>query len=614
MRISRPQKAALVALLLGSLTTAGWADSPPQALVGRVTTSATPLAQARVYAYQMSDLSLHRVNTDAIGSFGFSDLPAGLFKIIAIKAGFVPAVVLLTRETQETQQYLEVQLAPQVAGQADGKESFWSLRKKLPKDVLRDLETLEIAAANRQNDTSQADLLETQISAMTGTSDVGSGANDMSRGQMAMSGSLGASEFDLTGDYWLAREPRSTETAAHSAQLSLSLSNPNGSRVRLTTIDNEMNSRQQNYTDVDLSRYQVSWSQEIGRGSSQVNAEFVEQSNFYAAGALQPVGVPLASRSWNVEGNYSTPVRGQNSIQAGFRYRQREELDPALSRETPEQRVDLFGTGASRVASSVLVEYGLYSTLRDGSVSLVPRGGVVVDLGRSWTARTLASHKVHEDDNDLLADFMPVAFSNNGECQAEDFCYAMELAREWAGDQNLSFGAMHRRFGETLRLYFNDDFFNHFESLYLVDGDTLPELQFAMTNRLSPQILTRLESSVAAGGGGMLQTTDSQTFENNVRYLVTSLDTQFERTDTGLFLAFHHLEQELEPMLQGLQGSGLEMQRLQLMLTQDLSALNLASLVLRLNMELSRGGSLSDSSHDADELYKRVMGGVAVTF
>ncbi len=56
------------------------------------------------------------------------------------------------------------------------------------------------------------------------------------------------------------------------------------------------------------------------------------------------------------------------------------------------------------------------------------------------------------------------------------------------------------------------------------------------------------------------------------------------------------------------------MQRLQLMLTQDLKALNLASLALRLNMEVARGATTGDDSVDADSLRRRVMGGVAVTF
>ena len=60
-------------------------------------------------------------------------------------------------------------------------------------------------------------------------------------------------------------------------------------------------------------------------------------------------------------------------------------------------------------------------------------------------------------------------------------------------------------------------------------------------------------------------------------------------------------------------GADLEMQRLQLMLTQDLSALNLASLALRLNMEVSRG-DMVEGSNGSDEIRKRLMGGVAISF
>ena len=123
---------AFVLLLLTPAIVVGGpneAELAPYALTGKVTTSATPLAQARVYAYQVSDLTLRRVDTDGIGSFLFSELPAGLYKIIAFKSGFVPAVVLLQRHSAEAVQYLEVDLAPQDQVSAEGGSDFWSLRK-----------------------------------------------------------------------------------------------------------------------------------------------------------------------------------------------------------------------------------------------------------------------------------------------------------------------------------------------------------------------------------------------------------------------------------------------------------------------------------------------------
>ena len=99
------------------------------------------------------------------------------------------------------------------------------------------------------------------------------------------------------------------------------------------------------------------------------------------------------------------------------------------------------------------------------------------------------------------------------------------------------------------------------------------------------------------------------------------MDTQFEHTSTGVFVAFHHLAQQLNP-IDGVAGENavapeMELERLQVMLTQDLEVLShLASQwAVHLNMELSRGSiPESDPQFDDEELRKRVMGGLTVSF
>ena len=151
-------------------------------------------------------------------------------------------------------------------------------------------------------------------------------------------------------------------------------------------------------------------------------------------------------------------------------------------------------------------------------------------------------------------------------------------------------------------------------------GDSLPELQFAMTRRLGPDVLTRISSNVASGGGGVLYTSDKRAYENQVRFLVTSIDTQFQQTSTGVFIAFHHLAQELQPMggrrAARKSADQLEIDRLQLMLTQDLGILErvASDLAVLLNMEVSRGSTPDGSPYDDEELRKRIMGGLAVKF
>jgi len=170
-----------------------------------------------------------------------------------------------------------------------------------------------------------------------------------------------------------------------------------------------------------------------------------------------------------------------------------------------------------------------------------------------------------------------------------------------------------------IRVYFSDDFFDRSESLYLVRGDTLPELRVGFQHKLSPKIVTKLDSSLATGGGGVFVASDGQRYENRVRYLVTSLDTKFLGTSTGVFVGFRHLEQQLAPMSGLAAGGGsatqMDFERLQLAVNQNLNILlDLASdWVVQLNMELSRG--IDPTTRLAsDTIRRRILGGIAVKF
>src|SRR5262249_23898054 len=153
------------------------------------------------------------------------------------------------------------------------------------------------------------------------------------------------------------------------------------------------------------------------------------------------------------------------------------------------------------------------------------------------------------------------------------------LSRKEGDDNTFTFGAVHRKVGDTLRLYFSDDFFDRLESLYLVRGDKLPEVHVAMRHKLSPKVVTKVESSLASGGGGVFLAAAGLPYENQVRYLVASVDTHFLGTSTGVFVASHRLEQQLDPAFTaaGRPAAQMEYQRLQLMLSQNLNVLlNLA--------------------------------------
>lgn len=609
-------------------------------LTGQVSTSAQPLEGSWIYAYELAEMSFRKVLSDGQGRFLFDRLPAGLYKVIAYKSGFTPSVALLTRATAEARQFLELELVAEEPVEVEDATGFWSIRERIPGDVLRDIEVLEAGEDqlaqdfSTHPDRSLFDVpIEAEMRAVAGFENgLELGDAQLAGGSVGVRGAMGDLDIGLTGNFVealpVAGATSDTSASGRQQLVSINLGHQSGTDVSVTSLNNTMSSQlgRGNPKPVDFARHRVSWTQRVGElGQSDFSAQYTEESNFYRRGPISPAGIPSSSKSWDVAGSYTAAPTQNSNIRAGFRLRERESEYEGRRfnsfAQVPSERVDVFGRGGLQLKPAMLVEFGLYSTLRDGSLSLAPSGGVVFQLGGNWQAATAASLQVHEDDEYALLHrgFSPAYYGDYRSCEQNDqYCAQMLLTHtSEQGDGSLSIGATHRRFAETLRLYFDDDFFNRLESLYLVDGDSLPELQFALTRRLSRRILTRLESSVAAGGGGLLRGRGQSRYENQVQFMVTSLDTQFEQTSTGVFLAFHHLAQQLNPVGERRQREqAMQLERLQVVLTQDLDFLRrvASDLALHLNMEVSRGSTADGSYHDDEEIRKRITGGVAVKF
>ncbi|MBV8202083.1 MAG: hypothetical protein JOZ15_15795, partial [Acidobacteria bacterium] len=371
-------------------------------------------------------------------------------------------------------------------------------------------------------------------------------------------------------------------------------------------------------------------------------AQYTSENNYHRQSAIDPAYIPGASRTWNVEGSYTTGLGEDSSLQAGFRYSESmlglapigspgslsaganpltavSSLPPLAGLAPDHQTVDFFTRGGSRLQPALLVEYGLYTTLLDGSVSLAPQGGLVLQMDEGWQARGSVTHRVYQQSA-VNPDFLPALFKESDLCeQGGKACYELSLSRHAGDDDMISFSGIDRLVGQTLRLYFSDVVFDRLESLYLVPGDRVPELRFVVSHRLTPVVKTTFESSFAMGGGGVFIGADGHPYKNQVRYMVTSLDTRFLSSATGVFLAFHHLTQgqasvgtEASAVLV---GAPVDLDRLQLMLSQDLSFLYhlAAQWALQVNMELSRGTAPFLASTDT-QLHRRILGGIAVRF
>ncbi|MEM6794111.1 MAG: carboxypeptidase-like regulatory domain-containing protein [Acidobacteriota bacterium] len=591
---------------------------------GRVLDRTAPIADAKVFAYEVASGGMVEVETSERGDFLFERLPAGMYKLVAFKAGFLPTVELLLRRRSEDRQVVEIRLESEQTAKPASAEGYWSVRGRVPTDVLRQIDdttaTFDLATQGLYLEAQSA--FSAEMRALSGIESFGSGIGEgqLMGADFDVDGRIGRVAMGLDGTF---RELVNSGNGltGEVREVAFELRPAEHQQVRLATQRSEIFGGS---SPVDLQRYQVDWSGRTGEtGETRVSATYTQESNYHAVSPIAPIAIPGSSETWGLAGAYSGQLSEHTDLEAGLTYRQREigvgTGGGVAGAQWLDESLGLFTIAKSQVVPKVLVEYGLYSSMRgEGDVSLMPHGGVVVQLG-DWQGRASAARRVADSQGDLFEGpraFRTAFYSDRESCrQAGEACYEVTLSRGEADDR-ISVGAIHREFAETLQLYFSPDFFDRLESVFVVQDDKLSELQLSIVRRLTPRILARLESNLASGGGGIFYAADDSSYENEVRYLVTSLDTQFQSTSTGVFVAFHHLEQAFNP-IETAQDSPikLEMQRLQLMLTQDLNVLaDLTSKwAVRLNMELSRGATPYALTADG-ELHKKLTTGLSVSF
>jgi len=604
---------------------------------GRVLAAAAPVGEATVYVYQVVERTLQKGLTDPSGRFHFSDLPAGLYKLIAHKSGFAPAVVVLTRRAAEESQFVQVDLAAE--SKSAEPAGFWELRSEVPGDVLRELGLavpgeLVVLAPGADPGTSRPAFL-TQVAASTTVADLPVAARgQMVAGQLGLEGRLGSMRLSIDGDYRSLESDAASSSVpkveGESAALHLRLDSPAAGRFDLATASESLVTvADGGENPVDFQNLTLSYHRDLGEhGSTVLLAQYVDESGLNGGRQVRPANLPLTSKALRLEGSYHRQITDATDLRTGLRYREslRDYVrrPGARSEGVMIRSLDAWGAADWEIDSTYVVQYGVFATAHDGTVSLAPQGGLLVRFRPDWQASVSASQRVALTEEDpLLGEFRPATLGSALGCaDAEASCYEVQLAHSADGAETFRLGGSWREFDRTLRLFLRDDFLASGEGLFLVPGDRLPEVHVTFGRTIGDRLSARWTTTYAEGGGGAFVAANRRSYTNEVSYLSTELDTSIRPTSTGVFVAFHRVTQDLRWIpIPGRRGSPVppsaELQRVELAVSQDLSSFFDLSTdwAVRLGVELLRGGTLFQSLPvDEDELRHRVTTGVAVRF
>ena len=626
--------------------------APPISGVVRHGAQQAPVAGALVIAYNLGDSSLSRMKTATDGTFVLASAPAGVYELIAYKRGFEPAMQRLWHQSASDQVSAVSMTLTRKGGDAPAPETpvtMWELRDRLPSDVLRELgidPNPETSTAS--NPPSPLDgvtpvaaaapaaaaavpisrYVAGEVSTMTDVASATTGSQALSRAAVGLHGGLpNGWQYGISGDYAalggdLGNAADAGETTGNAAGLALDVAPSAAEKLRLSTRRNTLSFGESPAT---LQSHAVTWSRggnEEGRVES-VGARYIEEANLYRATALGTTLFPLASKTWEVNARYGRAASDTPGVAVAMTYRHREAsvgpsgvgVDGTFFQTAPD--ADLAASSSVKVTDRMQLEGGVVARYMGAGTSaygIAPAATASYDFGPATLWVRGLYRVVGSTANPTV---MPRVGSIEDSLEpAATQSYAIGLSQRTGPDSLVQLEVSEQRMGELVRAFFEGDFLTDFDSLYLLDGNTIRQykatVQTRLTDTLAGSVTVRygsIDGEVSSPSSVYYGITGNSGYFYSARASVEVLPTR-----TGFAVLVRSLRQDLQTPASVLANDS---DKLALSVAQDLSIVGLtpfgADWKLLLAFERAHGTGVSEPTEE-NATANRLLGGVAVAF
>jgi Carboxypeptidase regulatory-like domain len=594
--------------------------APP--ISGSVRSVQSPVAGALVVLYNVAETSLARLRTSTDGTFVVASAPVGVYDLIAYKKGFQPALVrILHQATPQSVSSVEIQLARSSPASAPvpARSTIWDLADRLPADVLRELDAEE-GRAGPPDRVSVSRLMAGEVATVAGA---GAGDTAVLRTSAALRGGLpNGWRYNVSGDYnAISPDSDPGTTSGNSAGLALAVAPSSAQQVQVTARRNSISFGEEN--PASLQTNSVSWSRGNETGTVQsVAARYVEETNLYRASAPGTTFFPIASRTWEVQGNYTRPATATPGVTVAMTYRHREAAvgpsgvgsQGAFIASSPD--ADLSASTTLRLSSRAQVQGGVVARYVAGGYGIAPRVVARYDVGDGTYLFVSGLYRAAESGIGSGTYLPRVASLEDDLSAAARQAYSAGVERAIGEDTSFRIEASEERINEVVRAFFEGDFLNNLDSVYLLDGNTVRQYQATGRHRLSRTLAAtvsarygQIDGAVAPGTTAAYGVSDSRGHYWSARAAVEVLPTR-----TGVAVFLHGVRQSLETASTVVVNDS---EKVAFSVAQDLSVLGLTPFgsicKLLLAVESNRAAASAEGGEDAPR-NNRFMGGVALSF
>src|SRR2546430_14400675 len=108
-------------------------------ILGVVTAATHPVEHALVIALNLNTLEAMQTFSGTDGAFALPKLPAAVYRVIAVKQGFLPTITMIVPTKPDIKLAMRLENEKQRANKSRNQE-IWEIRGSLPPDILRELD------------------------------------------------------------------------------------------------------------------------------------------------------------------------------------------------------------------------------------------------------------------------------------------------------------------------------------------------------------------------------------------------------------------------------------------------------------------------------------------
>lgn len=568
--------------------------SLPSALqvLGTVTNAARPVSNALVIAFNTQDSAATKVWTGADGAFALPLLRAGVYKIIAVKAGFAPTVATLLPTKSNHRLTLRLETEKRAAAKNKNQE-IWELRGSLPADVLRDL---DFAMQPAEIASYEIPRFRGEMLSVTGVANHQTASPAYAQTAVGVQGRIGESwQVGLRGNLQRFENPNDEvmfgTPVAESSVMSMELRSSPTQAYRVGTTKSSWRYRdgEEGEQLADISAHNFEWR----NGPAKVEVRYFEQDNLFQS-------TPVQSNRIEIGG--SVPVLQTRRSDLGIQLRVTQES--IESNAEALRTADLAANGSIVLVPSFVLHYGMASRIALEGQEVAPRTGAEWKLTDDFSLIGSVSYKVldHDPARTILPDLV---FWSDDARGLPKYAYTIGFVSGKEGKNRFSALATVSAVDDPLRVVFADEMNQFWDGLYVDSGDVRRDLRLEYRRDFG----NRFAIDVAGTAGTATPRAGAMGDEREKVYVTGDLQSTFIPTRTSLAVSYREIQQ---PSDSG--EENYETERIHLRMAQ--------SLYLPVDIKLLLGLELARAEHSPylmDALTpegrsKKYIGGLALNF